>query len=67
MTYLKMVYGTSFDSIVQDFEVCYQYTRKGKASAKGDGGDIVLVGDLSGGGVAQYALSKRDLVGRSVW
>jgi pimeloyl-ACP methyl ester carboxylesterase len=58
VSYLKMVYGTSFEDIVGDFKACYQRAGKEEALENGSGGNIVLVGHSAGGGVAQYALSE---------
>lgn len=55
--YFRMVYRTSFDEIVGDFVRCLAFALK-QQKANGCSEDVILVGHSSGGGIAQYALSR---------
>ena len=55
--YLSMVYRTSLDDVAGDLKTAFDFAKKQEV-AEGRSEDMVLVGHSSGGGLAQYALSK---------
>lgn len=55
--YFRMVYRTQFNEVADDFRTCLNFALKTQR-ANGCSEDVVLVGHSSGGGIAQYALSK---------
>ena len=55
--YFRMVYRTPFEEIVEDCMTCLAFSLK-QQKANGHSEEGILVGHSSGGGLAQYALSK---------
>ncbi|RVX70518.1 hypothetical protein B0A52_05169 [Exophiala mesophila] len=56
----RMTWQTSLDDLAQDLTACVQEVRRR------EGQDPVLVAHSSGGGLVQYALSKRQIQGRGL-
>lgn len=58
--YLRMVYGTSFSDVVDDFKACLSAARRREAE-NGHDEDFIVVGHSSGGGLSQYALATGQI------